>query len=138
MLQVGCSLSHIIIYAQDYDGMQSHISDVYGSDVHPQVLLALYILALVLSSPVLFLLTNLIGLHIYLNCKGITTYNYIKSKRKARSVANALTDSEKPTSAVIVEATAFDVSRSRTLELMTLQEQKELQSLESQVDSHRS
>jgi hypothetical protein len=136
MLQVGCSLSLIITYAQDYDGIQSHLSDVFGSGVAPEVLLSLYILALVLSFPVLFLLTNLIGLHVYLHCKGITTYDYIKSKRKPSLVANEFTYSGKPTSEGIVEGTAFDVSRSRTLEIMTAHEQKDLQRLES-LDSHR-
>jgi palmitoyltransferase len=84
ILQLSCAISLIFAYGQDYQGTKDHLADVFGFSGEIEVFLALYILTLGLAVPVLILNSNLIGLHILLGCRGISTYEYIISKRKAK------------------------------------------------------
>lgn len=117
MLQVGASAGLIAAYFQDKDSVADSLEAHYGISGQTELFLALFILALALSAPVLILNTNLIGLHALLGYRGITTYEYILSKRKNRvnvvlEAATIITN--KPITDTAIETTNFDLTKVRS------------------------
>mmetsp|Transcript_23899 Transcript_23899/g.42308 ORF Transcript_23899/g.42308 Transcript_23899/m.42308 type:complete len:152 (+) Transcript_23899:439-894(+) len=115
MLQVSSSSALLAMYFQDYDDLADRIHSAYGTSIYMEIFLALYILALVLSAPVLLLNTNLIGLHILLSYKGITTYEYILSKRRQTVKIDLETIGNKPVTDTAIDTTNFDFSKLRSI-----------------------
>lgn len=84
LIQVGFSIGLIAEYFSDYQALSHRLQAVFDFSDAEIVFLGFYIAALSLSFPVAVLNLNLIGLHIMLYYRGMSTYEWIISRRITR------------------------------------------------------